>query len=33
MVYSDGRFNRSHHRVDMPTILGTHICFDFLIDS
>ncbi len=33
MVYSDGRFNRSYHRVDMPTILGTHICFDFLIDS
>lgn len=33
MVYSDGRFNRSHSRIDMPTILGTHICFDFLIDS
>ncbi|OPE36573.1 hypothetical protein APB48_31840 [Pseudomonas aeruginosa] len=23
----------SYPRVDMPTILGTHICFDFLIDS
>lgn len=33
MVYSDGRFNRSYPRMDMPTILGTHICFDFLIDS
>ncbi len=33
MVYSDGRLNRSDHRLDMPTILGTHICFDFLIDS
>jgi len=33
VVYSDGQFSRSSHRVDMPTILGTHICFDFLIDS
>ncbi|CAI8714687.1 ATP-binding protein [Pseudomonas chlororaphis] len=33
MVYSDGRLNRSFSRLDMPTILGTHICFDFLIDS
>lgn len=33
MVYSDGRLNRSVHRLDMPSILGTHICFDFLIDS
>ncbi|HBO2993428.1 TPA: ATP-binding protein [Pseudomonas aeruginosa] len=33
MVYSDGRLNRSYPRLNMPTILGTHICFDFLIDS
>lgn len=33
MVYRDSQFNRSHRRTDMPTILGTHICFDFLIDS
>lgn len=33
MVYSDGQFNRSVSRVNMPTILGTHICFDFFIDS
>ncbi|EVT83140.1 hypothetical protein Z046_30905 [Pseudomonas aeruginosa VRFPA09] len=33
MIYSGGQLNDSYPRVDMPTILGTHICFDFLIDS
>ncbi|MGI0813201.1 ATP-binding protein [Pseudomonas aeruginosa] len=33
MIYSGGQLNDSYPRVDMPTIFGTHICFDFLIDS
>lgn len=33
MGYSDGRLSQSDYRLGMPTILGTHICFDFRIDS
>lgn len=33
MIYGGGLLNRSYPRVGMPTILGTHICFDFIIDS
>lgn len=32
MVYTEGKLTSSY-RVGMPSLLGTHICFEFLIDS
>ncbi|MEO8644031.1 ATP-binding protein [Pseudomonas sp.] len=33
MVYEGGKLSRSSNRLNMPTIFGTHICFEFLVDS
>ncbi len=33
MVYERGELRSSTPRLGMPSILGTHICFEFLIDS
>lgn len=33
MIYSDGQLSSSFQQVDMPTILGTHICFEFLLTA
>ena len=33
LSYRNGKLFRWNHKIDMPKIRGTHVCFDFFLDS
>lgn len=33
LIYKSGKLNKVGHELELPRIMGTHICFDFILDE